>query len=387
MTGMSKVAGGNAQPMDSHSQVEEQNHSAVKDKQKNHYNFHGGHQHGAEKERLKKLLRDVEKMLASHAREEDDGNKNSEFDKIMSDHAGKVITQLKQQYNLNDDDTGSGTGTATATGTATKVSGSPDINDTASTLATQGDIVLSGGISVLYLFMNLLSDLANFKYIEMQQKAKVSRDAQNMANEVNEIIADVSKQKNSDTYTEQLPTDVIKYMEDNDVEVDNQTIDQYLELGDPVGNDYDIDSAKLDGKDISKDNIQVFIHNGKYNIQYKNSDGQYTSTPLDPSEYKVDGDKITIDIDASKVGAGKPGQELVVAASLPDRAGKKLDKGGLNAVKSALENASNRASDFVSQSQLQLQKVMQTYNVTVSLINSMQTLLEEMNKSIAQNIR
>ncbi len=64
-----------------------------------------------------------------------------------------------------------------------------------------------------------------------------------------------------------------------------------------------------------------------------------------------------------------------------------LDKGGLDAVKSALENTSNRASDFVSQSQLQLQKVMQTYNVTVSLINSMQTLLEEMNKSIAQNVR
>ena len=66
---------------------------------------------------------------------------------------------------------------------------------------------------------------------------------------------------------------------------------------------------------------------------------------------------------------------------------KQLDKGGLDAVKSALENESNRASDYVSQSQLQLQKVMQTYNVTVSLINSMQTMLEEMNKSIAQNIR
>jgi len=48
---------------------------------------------------------------------------------------------------------------------------------------------------------------------------------------------------------------------------------------------------------------------------------------------------------------------------------------------------SNRASDFVSQSQLQLQKIMQTYNVTVSLVNSMQTMLAEMNKSIAQNIR
>ncbi|QBY41731.1 Secreted effector protein SseB [Arsenophonus nasoniae] len=67
--------------------------------------------------------------------------------------------------------------------------------------------------------------------------------------------------------------------------------------------------------------------------------------------------------------------------------GKDLDQGKLQAVKAALETVSNRASDFVSQSQLQLQKVMQSYNVTVSLINSMQTMLAEMNKSIAQNIR
>ena len=64
-----------------------------------------------------------------------------------------------------------------------------------------------------------------------------------------------------------------------------------------------------------------------------------------------------------------------------------LDRGKMQAVKAALETVSNRASDFVSQSQLQLQKIMQTYNVTVSLVNSMQTMLAEMNKSIAQNIR
>ena len=58
-----------------------------------------------------------------------------------------------------------------------------------------------------------------------------------------------------------------------------------------------------------------------------------------------------------------------------------------NAVKGALENVANRASDFVSSSQLQLQKLMQTYNVCVSLINSMQTMLADMNKTIAQGIR
>ncbi|WP_133407980.1 secretion protein EspA [Parashewanella tropica] len=67
--------------------------------------------------------------------------------------------------------------------------------------------------------------------------------------------------------------------------------------------------------------------------------------------------------------------------------GGKLNNTQLTAVKNALDTASNKASDFVSQQQLQLQKILQTYNVLVSLINSMQTLLSEMNKSIAQNIR
>ncbi|WP_133405760.1 secretion protein EspA [Parashewanella tropica] len=165
------------------------------------------------------------------------------------------------------------------------------------TLAQNGDSVLSGGIAVLYLFMNLLSELANQKYLEMQMKAKVSRDAQDKANEVNEIIAKVSKE--GDKGAEPLPSDVIQYMKDNGVQIDGKDIDDYL-----------------------------------------------------------GGDE-----------------------------GKKLDKGSLEAVKDALENVSNRASDFVSQAQLQLQKIMQTYNVSVSLINSMQTMLAEMNKSIAQNIR
>ncbi len=108
---------------------------------------------------------------------------------------------------------------------------SNNIVDTDHTLATQGDIVLSGGIAVLYLFMNLLSDLAQYKYLEMQQKAKVSRDAQNMANEVNEQIAFVSKQSNSDTYKTKLNPDVIKYMEENDVKVDGKSIDDYLGVG------------------------------------------------------------------------------------------------------------------------------------------------------------
>lgn len=64
-----------------------------------------------------------------------------------------------------------------------------------------------------------------------------------------------------------------------------------------------------------------------------------------------------------------------------------LNKGQLDVIKGALETDSGRCSDFVTQSQLQVQKLMQSYNVCVSLINSMQTLLAEMNKSISSNIR
>ncbi|MBE8168255.1 MAG: hypothetical protein HAW66_07805 [Shewanella sp.] len=56
----------------------------------------------------------------------------------------------------------------------------------------------------------------------------------------------------------------------------------------------------------------------------------------------------------------------------------------LEAIKASIENVSNSASDFVSPSQLQLQKIMHTYNVTVCILNNM---LEGMNKSIEQNIR
>ena len=64
-----------------------------------------------------------------------------------------------------------------------------------------------------------------------------------------------------------------------------------------------------------------------------------------------------------------------------------IDKGALAAVKAALEMKANRDSDFVNEAQLQLQKIMQTYNVTTNLVNSMQTMLAEINKTIAQGIR
>lgn len=67
--------------------------------------------------------------------------------------------------------------------------------------------------------------------------------------------------------------------------------------------------------------------------------------------------------------------------------GNSLTKGELDVIKGALDTDSGRSSDFVSQSQLEIQKITQSYNVAVTTINSLQTMSAEMRKSIAQNIR
>lgn len=100
------------------------------------------------------------------------------------------------------------------------------LNGVKDSSAIYGDSVLSGGIAILYIFMSLLSDIASQKYAQMQQKSDISRSAQDMANRVDEIIAEVSKK--GDKATGELPDDVVKYMRDNGITVDGMTIDQYL---------------------------------------------------------------------------------------------------------------------------------------------------------------
>lgn len=172
-------------------------------------------------------------------------------------------------------------------------------------ISRQGDNVLSGGIAVLYMFMNLLSEMADSMYADMQAQSDITREAQSYANRVDSAIATAAK--DGDKGKSVIDQATYEYMYDNNITVEGKTINEYLGIS-----------------GTSK---------------------------------------------ASSVSSNK------------------LDQGELQAVKASLETVSNQASDYVSQSQLQLQKLMQTYNVTVSLINSMQTLLADMNKSIAQNIR
>ena len=171
--------------------------------------------------------------------------------------------------------------------------------------AGSGDSIMSEGISVLYKFMTLFTDLTQGKYDQMSAKADRARTSQQVANQVDAIISQLAKAGDK----EKLPDDVIKYLRDHHIPI----------------------TAQNDGKNSTSD-IDSYLNS------IKGSD-------------------------------------------------KSLDKGRLDMIKGALETDSGRCSDFVTQAQLQIQKTMQSYNVCVSLVNSMQTLLAEMNKSIAQNIR
>ena len=240
--------------------------------------------------------------------------------------------------------------------------------------AIDGDCVLSGGVAVLYLFMNLLSELADAKYSQMQAKADVSRNAQDMANRVDEVIAQVAKE--GDKATGKIPPEVIKYMKDNGFTVDGKSITDYLKANDPSASYLEKLKAKIN--ECGPEGMQSYSW-------------QDVVTYMDQHGIKVDGKRACDYIWGLPEVGYMSGQRVSKAhmqhiANALEAAGG-LDQGKLKAVKSALETVSNRASDFVSQSQLQLQKIMQTYNVTVSLLNSMQTMLAEMNKSIAQNIR
>ncbi|MEW9809656.1 MAG: hypothetical protein AB2989_04875 [Candidatus Symbiodolus clandestinus] len=63
----------------------------------------------------------------------------------------------------------------------------------------------------------------------------------------------------------------------------------------------------------------------------------------------------------------------------------KVDDPGV--LKQALEDYKTAQTDFVAESQLKIQRTMQTYNTVVTLTNSLQKVLAELNKSLIQGMR
>ncbi|VWD65036.1 Secreted effector protein SseB [Burkholderia lata] len=174
--------------------------------------------------------------------------------------------------------------------------------------AGEGDSIMSQGISVLYKFMVLFNDLAQFKYDQMSAKADRARDSQQMANQVDAVISQLTKAEDKG----RLPNEVSAYLRDRKIPI----------------------TVQSDGRN-STSNIESHL---------------------------------------TQLG-------------VRNHAAANLNKGQLDVIRGALESDAGRCSDFVTQAQLHIQKIMQSYNTSVTMINSMQTLLSEMNKSIAQNIR
>ncbi|CNI98651.1 MULTISPECIES: chemotaxis protein [Yersinia] len=65
--------------------------------------------------------------------------------------------------------------------------------------------------------------------------------------------------------------------------------------------------------------------------------------------------------------------------------GPSLDKGQLAAVKAALDNEKTSATDTMTQDQLQLQKLMQSYNVCANNISTLQAGLKDLLMTIARS--
>ncbi|OHX19172.1 secretion protein EspA [Chromobacterium sphagni] len=148
--------------------------------------------------------------------------------------------------------------------------------------------LLGQAISTMEEVMLLFTELSNAKFAQMSKKMEVSRDAQEMANKVEAVLAGITDPKD----TKKLPQDVLDYLKANGISVD--------------------------------------------------------------SVENLEGD---------------------------------LSQADLTAVKSALESFSGRASDFVQQSQLKMQQLIQNFNTAVTMANSLQSMNAESTKSIAQAIR
>jgi len=195
--------------------------------------------------------------------------------------------------------------------------------------------------------MLMFTELAQGKFKQMQDKTSVGRDATDLANRVEGIIAKLKDGK----AVESLPLDVIEYMKKNNVLVGGKSIDDYL-IGVSGDKNLIIDIKGIEGSVKYREHI---ISENKH-------------SPEKIEEYK---------------------KELAEWKSkLYDKYSEvKLDKHELEEIKGELESTATRATDFVQSSQLKLQQLMQSFNTAVAMANAVQSMNGESTKSIAQSIR
>jgi len=218
--------------------------------------------------------------------------------------------------------------------------------------------------------MLLFTELANSKFEQMSKKTEVSRDAQDMANRVDALLAGLADAKDKAA----LPPDVIAYMRENKIEVNGQSIDDFLR------------GAESAGSRWAFNNLDSFSRLG-WQWTGMDASAAQVAKDLDAAGIKIDGQKASEWLEGQKgTGTGTEPFSKEVIQKLTD-SGRLLDKADLTAVKSSLESHSGRASDFVQQNQLKLQQLMQNFNTAVTMANSVQSMNAESTKSIAQSIR
>jgi secreted effector protein SseB len=222
----------------------------------------------------------------------------------------------------------------------------PDSNNEKNDLdylkAMKNHSMMGGAMVTMEEMMLMFTELAQGKFKQMQDKTAVGRDATDLANRVEGIIA---KLKDGDSM-DHLPKDVIEYMQKNNILVGGKSIDEYM-------------------KSIS---------------WHANLQGNVTERQKEVGVCK-----------ANVAKASTP-KELEAAEKQLEAAQKRLNaiqllKSELEEVKGALESTATRATDFVQSSQLKLQQLMQSFNTAVAMANAVQSMNGESTKSIAQSIR
>ncbi|WP_231748904.1 secretion protein EspA [Burkholderia humptydooensis] len=238
---------------------------------------------------------------------------------------------------------------------------------------------IGDSIAMMLVIMDLLSRQTSAKLDDMQKKSNISRDAQDMANKVEAALAKLIK---ADDKTP-LPDDVVAYLRDNNILVNDMTIDDFLAARAAPGNDpakFAAMVAKLQ---------QMIAQSGPDGMQSR--EWQDVVSYMDSVGIKIDGKRVCDYIWSLPEVDYQSGRKIslehmkTILNALQSSTG--LDKADLMSVKAALESVAGRASDFVQQSQLKMQQLMQNYNTAVQMINSLQSMLAESTKGIASAIR
>ncbi|WP_226950970.1 hypothetical protein [Rouxiella sp. S1S-2] len=258
--------------------------------------------------------------------------------------------------------------------------------------AIQNHSMMGGAMVTMEEMMLMFTELAQGKFKQMQDKTSVGRDATDMANRVEGIIAKLASGKD----VGELPPDVIEYMDKNNVQIGGVSIKEYLKANghEPVMTP---ESKKIQDEinNIIKQLEAVSKKDGKLTLELFKA-----LEALENKNIIVNGNNIYSSITGILKGDDAKGYtatagrieeiKTLVKDNIPPKLAYKevkLDKFQLEEVKGALESTATRATDFVQSSQLKLQQLMQSFNTAVAMANAVQSMNGESTKSIAQSIR